>query len=271
MAIKFSRYDEFIEWLKTKYYPHTITQTGAYFKKHLSQRSFRSPQELNRYILSKKRGIKNLIVAARVYLNFCEYHEYMTEEAINYYRKYLKIPRGHKDIYVPSNDEIIKNFEIIKSHKSLRMVYIVLACSGIRYVEALDFLGNYDPKRFRVHSNYVSYSVGLLRNTKNINNIYLPKFVYEILHPVTNTYQSLAVKVKEKGASVTFKYLRKWNYNFLLYNQVPESVADWIQGRSGKSVSANHYLAKGQQADYWYEKVADKFHELFKTVQNREG
>ena len=129
----------------------------------------------------------------------------------------------------------------------------------------MDFLKNYDINRFKVHSNYISYSVGELRRTKKINNIYLPKFIYDKLKIITNTYHALRQRYKEHEPTFSLKYLRKWNYNFLLYNNVPESVADFIQGRSSKSVSANHYLAKSQQADFWYGKIANKFERLLTT------
>ena len=120
----------------------------------------------------------------------------------------------------------------------------------------MNFLKHYDEKKFTIHSNFVSYNVSDLRHTKNINNIYLPLFVYKKLQRVTNTYNSLRQKYKDKGVTFTLKYLRKWHYNFLLYNNVPESVADFIQGRASKSISANHYLAKAQQVEFWYPKVA---------------
>jgi hypothetical protein len=67
------------------------------------------------------------------------------------------------------------------------------------------------------------------------------------------------------------KYLRKWHYNFMLYHHVPESVADFIQGRSSKSISANHYLAKAQQADFWYGKIAGALTKVFSDNKRISG
>ncbi len=64
-------------------------------------------------------------------------------------------------------------------------------------------------------------------------------------------------------AGLAGKYLRKWNYNFLIMQNVPESVADFIQGRSPVSVGSMHYLAKVKQADFWYGKVANALVEVF--------
>jgi len=50
---------------------------------------------------------------------------------------------------------------------------------------------------------------------------------------------------------------KKWNFNFLIMNGVPESVADFIQGRASATVGSAHYLAKTVQADNWYSKVVD--------------
>jgi len=59
------------------------------------------------------------------------------------------------------------------------------------------------------------------------------------------------------------KYLRKWQYNFLIANNVPESVADFIQGRAPSTVGSMHYLAKVKQADEWYAKVVSQLLSLF--------
>ena len=39
-------------------------------------------------------------------------------------------------------------------------------------------------------------------------------------------------------------------------HNVPESVADFIHGKSPISIGSMHYLAKVKQADYWYNKIA---------------
>ena len=183
----------------------------------------------------------------------------MPLEIITKYRKFLEIKKSNSDVFVPSDEEVIKNLKKASSHKSLEIVYLVLLTSGIRYIECLEFLKNFDPAKFIKHSNFVSYSVSELRHTKNINNIYLPLFVYNKLRKVNNTYNALRVRFKEKKCSFSLKYLRKWHYNFMLYNNIPESVADFIQGRANKSISANHYMAKSQQAAFWYEKTVKKF------------
>lgn len=253
----FSETEEFLEWIKLKVGSEHFIHMKCYFMKHLAGKKFKGPLELYKYI-SEQKGINNLVKAARGYLNYCEATDKLSAETIDKYRKILKLKRTKIDYHVPDDKEIVKNYNLIKGNKNLELVYLVLACSGLRYIEVLRFLKNYDKTKFVDHGTFVSYNISEIRGSKSVNNLYLPRFVYDKLNHVDNTYNSLRQRFKEKGCTFTLKYLRKWNYNFLIYNGVPESVADFIQGRSSNSVSANHYLAKSQQANHWYGMITQK-------------
>ncbi len=59
----------------------------------------------------------------------------------------------------------------------------------------------------------------------------MPKdFASEELRKVSVT--ELGIKSYFRKRDFSAKYLRKWNYNFLILNGIPESVADFIQGRA---------------------------------------
>ncbi len=73
-------------------------------------------------------------------------------------------------------------------------------------------------------------------------------------HAIENRFHRLGLPAK---------YIRKWNYNFLILHGVPESVADFIQGRASITVGSMHYLAKVKQADEWYSRVVDKSLKMF--------
>jgi len=258
---------EFFEYLSLQQYSEgQYRQHTSYFKKHLQDRKFDSPLALQKYIDGKQAGVRHITKVARVYLNYCEKFERLSPELIEKYRKFLKIRHSRVDVYVPSDEEVQDAYSKVQQDSVLGLILLVLATSGIRLVECLDFLKGYDQKRFKQHKGFVSYPVAELRHTKNINNIYLPDFVYKQLQHINASYQSIRMQYKRNGGTLSLKYLRKWHYNFMLYNQVPESVADFIQGRSSKSVSANHYLAKSQQAEHWYGKVLKKLRKGLKAL-----
>ena len=58
------------------------------------------------------------------------------------------------------------------------------------------------------------------------------------------------------------KYVRKFVYSKLIALGVPESVADFIQGRSARTVGARSYLAKLELAKAHYGRYARYLAEL---------
>jgi len=89
--------------------------------------------------------------------------------------------------------------------------------------------------------------------------IYFPlKFLSELkMFETKYCYYTYTEKIK-KGR-VSANTIRKWNYNFLIENRVPESIADFIQGRASTSIGSAHYLNKTIQADGEYAIIANKF------------
>lgn len=255
--IAFKENAKFLDYLNEQgHCSEHVNHLILYYRKHFLGKTYEAASDLKKYILSSK-GHTNLVKAVRAYIKFADENQLIPKETVKLYLEQIKAKRTKVDVYVPSTEELVATYNKIKSHPDLSLLYMVLATSGIRYVEAYDFLTTYKPERLRIIGNFGVYAVADTRHTKTINNIYLPLFVCKRLRHITGTYQSLRVRLRKKGGTVSFKYLRKWHYNFMLYNGIPESVADFIQGRASNSVSANHYLAKGQQAEYWYQQIVD--------------
>jgi len=51
---------------------------------------------------------------------------------------------------------------------------------------------------------------------------------------------------------VRLKYLRKFAFDRMISLEVPESVADFIQGRTPKSIGAKHYIKLKRKAIHFY-------------------
>jgi intergrase/recombinase len=52
------------------------------------------------------------------------------------------------------------------------------------------------------------------------------------------------------------KYLRKYAFDKMIELEVPESVADFIEGRVPKRIGAKHYLALARQSSKFYPRYA---------------
>jgi intergrase/recombinase len=59
------------------------------------------------------------------------------------------------------------------------------------------------------------------------------------------------------------KYLRKFAFDKMVELEVPESVADFIEGRVPKRIGAKHYMVLRRQADKFY----GKYDEYLKTLR----
>ncbi len=52
------------------------------------------------------------------------------------------------------------------------------------------------------------------------------------------------------------KYLRKFAFDKMIELEVPESVADFIEGRVPQRIGAKHYLALARQSSNFYPRYA---------------
>lgn len=57
------------------------------------------------------------------------------------------------------------------------------------------------------------------------------------------------------------KYLRKWFYNKVILEGVPESIVDFFDGRSSVTVGSANYMEKTWWGDHFYEQIVDELKE----------
>ena len=219
--------------------------------------------ELFKIINSVKKGKRQLCLGIRALLNFYEAFDLMSEESLMKYRKVVKIPRTNSDEYVPEDSKVIEAFRKFEDER-YRILFKLLAFSGIRLKEAIYLLNNFNKDRLILSEKIAKYPLSLERRTKKSFYAYMPKDFALELRKVK--IDELASRQYFSRRGLPAKYLRKWNYNFLILNGVPESVADFIQGRASITVGSMHYLAKVKQADEWYSRVVDKLLRLFSQV-----
>jgi len=207
-------------------------------------------------IVDSSTSRKNMVIALRNFINFLEEIGAIAPEFANKLRKPLKVVRSNVDAFIPSDKDVINAYKKFDKEK-YRIVFKILLYSGIRITETMQFINGFDRSRLMINGKIAKYPLFADRQSKNAYFVYLPaKFAKELKK----------TKVTLSGCKNYFsrrklppKYLRKWQYNFLILNGVPESVADFIQGRASITVGSMHYLAKVKQADEFYAKVVDKF------------
>ncbi len=204
-------------------------------------------------------------IALRSYLNYLLSKSLISNEYVMALKKKLPIKQSKADNYIPSNEEIVKAYKQI-SVKSYQTLFKLLAFSGARITELEKMVKEYDPSKLIVNEKFAKYQLYYNRGHKNSFYIYMPKELIPGLHKFYIHVDTITHQISKSGLNP--KYLRKWFYNFLIYNNVPEGVADFIEGRAPGSVGSMHYLAKAKQADYWYEQIVTNLTNVFTHEKN---
>ena len=251
--------DKFEIWL-SKYSEGYSNDVSRYLNRYLMGRILTTQEDVLNLVNSADKGKRHLCYSLRVLFNFLEEFELLDEHTLSKLRKVVKIPNSGSDNYVPSNEEILNAYSRIKKEET-KMVFKLLAFSGIRIVEASALVSNFKESELMLNGNIAKYPLSMLRKTKNAYYAYIPKEFALELERIDLTKKAIINRFC--AFHMPGKYLRKWNYNFLILNGVPESVADFIQGRVPITVGSMHYLAKVKQADEWYSRVTKKLLGIF--------
>ena len=228
-----------------------------YYNKYFRNYKLTSPKDLIKYLNTLSGSHRYCILTLRAYLNFLvETDSILLEEAEPYFRILKNKGRSHTDNYVPTKEEVRNVFDNIPEGR-VKLFYEVLTYSGIRITELYKLFSEFERNRLIIEGGIAKYPLNYIRGQKKIFYVYLP---IETANRISRFY-----KISSKGITKELtktglnpKYLRKFLYNFLIYNNVPESVADFIEGRATQTVGSLHYLSKTKQADFWYSRVVEK-------------
>ena len=245
-----------------KYTKEYKAQVNKYLKENFWTKNIESRAELSRIILGAR--TQYIRTVTRVYLNFLEENELLSGEDADYFRKAIPSRKTSPDGYIPSDDKVMEIYRKIDD-ETMKTAFTVLAMSGIRIMELVKMMKEFDVERLIVNQNLAKYPMNYFRGHKKAFYVYMPKQLALSLERVELNDDTISHYFSQLGLAP--KYLRKWHYNFLIYHEVPEGVADFIQGRSSESVGSMHYLSKVKQADYWYGKVVSTL-AAFKKADN---
>jgi len=198
------------------------------------------------------------IKLVRLILNYCDDKQLLTPLQLTGCRKKLKNKLVCVDNYVPTDTEVKSTLKYLNKYQQL--LYLVYLYSGIRKVEGDYLLKNLLKLKAQKFEGFVKISMNYLRKNKNSYFCYLPLKIYDdlIKNHINLSLGSLESTLKRKKL-ISIKYCRKWFYTKCIELGVPESIADYYQGRVANSVGSNHYLNRQLLADQNYSKIVNLF------------
>ena len=196
-------------------------------------------------------------IPLRIYLNFLIETGKMGEAEGRKYFRVIPNRKINADSFIPNDEQILSAYQKIRG--SAHNLYFRIALfSGLRLTEIAKILNEFDPEKIvKINEEYSRYSLNWKRGKKNSFSMFLPDKIMREIEQVNITTAEIAGEIRASG--IGGKYLRKYLYNFLIYNGVSEGVADFIEGRSPQSIGSMHYLSGLRQSETAYANVIPKY------------
>ncbi|MEM3697506.1 MAG: integrase [Candidatus Bathyarchaeia archaeon] len=168
------------------------------------------------------------------------------------------------DIKIPEETQIVSDLKRIASDPlPYQAEYNLLLDSGLRLVEVVKLLNDF-PEAEHLEGFY-RCPVGLFRGSKQAYYCYLTEYTYQLIRKLNEKVKGATLKKWHQTRNYTrAKYLRKFANDMITSERlnVPESVADFIQGRVPRSIGAKHYMRLKRKADQFYPRYAEYITEL---------
>jgi intergrase/recombinase len=166
------------------------------------------------------------------------------------------------DLKIPSESEIIASLgRLDDSPQKYWALYNLLLDSGLRLVEAVTLINEF--KDATKVNGFYRCSLANFRGTKTA---YFGHFSEATFNTIRNVDEEISYDASSryfyKVECVRPKYLRKFCFDKMIELEVPESIADFIQGRVARRVGAKHYMALARQASKFYPRYQEYVEKL---------
>lgn len=138
----------------------------------------------------------------------------------------------------------------------------MLVYSGARLKHVYDALKDFNPANTVIVNDKVAIypTSSISKGAKKSYWLFFPKKFIDELKELNITVGYSTIQKHLAYKRVNAETIKKWHFNFMIIeNDVPESVADFIQGRRPVTVGSAHYLNKTKDADKHYARMVDKF------------
>ena len=211
----------------------------------------------------------NMIRSVRSLFNFLEVTGW-SERWLDAMRKAIPKDQTNIDVNVPPEDQIVADLRRISSILlEYQAVYNLGLDSGLRLVEIVKVLN--DPPTFHPgKSGFYCHALSYFRKTKQAYFAYFTDYTLRLMQKLNGKEinWNAASKYLQKKKLTAPKYLRKFAFDMMIQLDIPESIADFIEGRVPKRIGAKHYMVLRRQADLKYGRYAEYITKLRQKALN---
>jgi len=262
---------EFLEYLQSRGYSRIYVRTIlSYLTRFIGKIS--EPMDIIKICSGLSKGQRhNLNRALSALLRFYELKGY-PQEFLDKLRKAIPNDRMGVDLRVPTERDIIDSLRKLDGIPlKYKALYNLLVDSGLRLTEAIkainEFSGN---KIFKVkadNQDFYRLTLGYFRASKIAYCAYFSDYTYSLIRAIKEPIKECgARRYYSKYGFTTPRYIRKFAFDNMIRLEIPESIADFIEGRAPKRIGAKHYMVMVRQADRYYKRYADYIGSLRERV-----
>jgi intergrase/recombinase len=227
----------------------------SYLDKYV--KAISSPMDVVRCFNSIKKGKRNLWLGLRVLFNYLESVGY-NKDFLDALRKAMPKVQCGIDLQIPDEASLMESMRKLSGiPKGYDALYNLLLDSGLRLIEAVKVLNEF--KDAEKINGFYRANVGMFRGSKQAYYAYFTEATYQKIQqaPREPIKPINASHYYDKKGFISPKYLRKFAFDKMIELEIPESVADFIEGRVAKRIGAKHYMALARQANGFYGKYAE--------------
>jgi len=152
---------EFEKWLKRRVSKSHAEKLLHYLNKYFTE-PVKSPKEIVKVINEIKTGRRHFCMGIRNLLKFYEENELISYELIEKYGKVVKIPQTEVDTFIPTDEQVINAYKKARDER-YKLLFKVLAVSGLHLCEGVWLFNNFEPKRLIINGNVAKYPLNLAR------------------------------------------------------------------------------------------------------------
>lgn len=230
----------------------------------------RSPMDVMRVFSGLSTGQqRHLNRGMRAWFNFLELTGQASEDFLNWLRKAVPSARAGIDLNVPEEKQILADLvRLPKALPKYQAVYSMLLDSGLRLVEVVKVVNDF--REVKEVNGFFRCPVGMFRKSKQAYYAYFTGRTFELVQGLSErALEAKAASRYFRGNRFTRpKYLRKFAFDMMVSLDIPESVADFIEGRVPQRIGAKHYMVLRRQADQKYKRYAEYITRLRQKALN---
>jgi len=260
--------NQFFGWMRNEEYSDIfVKDVKGYLERYVSAELLKNPLDVLRIFESVQRGKRHLALALRTLFNFYEVLGF--EKAfLDRLRKALPNIECGIDLRIPTENDIVASLKhLTKAPVKYQALFSLLLDSGLRLVEGVELINNF--KEAENVNGFYRCVIAMFRGEKQAYYGHFSEYTLGLIKEVKEKPDRInGSHYFKKYGFVAPKYLRKFAFDKMIELEIPESIADFIEGRVPKRIGAKHYMALARQSSKFYPRYMEYITQLRQKTLN---